>query len=189
MATLTRPAEHATESVPARLTSADVWRQIEASSFAVLGYVTPSGQPRSSGVVYKAIAKRLYTAVAPESWKARHIAGALSVAVTVPVHRGGIMALAVPIPPATVSFHASAVVHPAGVMKVGSLSRQLESLLPAERRESAVVLELIPEGSFLTYGLGVSLLDMRKPALAQARVPVDTNPGRSEEPAAAAVLR
>ena len=35
-------------------------------------------------------------------------------AVTVPVRRGGILSVAVPIPPATISFHGAAVVHPAG---------------------------------------------------------------------------
>ena len=39
------------------------------------------------------------------------------VAVTVPVRRGGILSLVAPIPPATVSFHGTAVVHPAGSLR------------------------------------------------------------------------
>ena len=35
----------------ARLTTEQVWHQIAEASFAVLGYVTPAGEPRSSGVV------------------------------------------------------------------------------------------------------------------------------------------
>ena len=38
------------------------------------------------------------------------------------------------------------------------------------------ILELIPQGDFLTYGVGVSLLQMREPAQAQARVPVGVEP-------------
>jgi hypothetical protein len=34
------------------------------------------------------------------------------------------------------------------------------------------LIEVIPEGEYLTYGLGVSLLKMRTPAAARARVPV-----------------
>jgi hypothetical protein len=34
------------------------------------------------------------------------------------------------------------------------------------------VIELTPEGNFLTYGIGVSLMAMRDPEVAQARVPV-----------------
>src|SRR5512144_2098411 len=54
-----------------RLRSEQVWHAISKASFAVLGYVTPTGEPRSSGVVYKTLDRRLYVAVAPESWKAK----------------------------------------------------------------------------------------------------------------------
>jgi hypothetical protein len=110
-------------------------------------------------------------AVAPDSWKALHIAASRRVAVTVPVRRGGLLSLVTPIPPATVSFHATAIVHPAGSSKAGSLAKELGSLLPAERRASACLIEVIPEGEFLTYGVGVSLSTMRTPAAACARVP------------------
>jgi len=110
--------------------------------------------------------------VAPTSWKALHIAAAKTVSVTVPVRRGGVLALLAPIPPATISFHASAVVHPAGSAEIASISRELKSLLPEERKDAAVIIELLPKGVFLTYGLGVSLMDMRKPELARASVPV-----------------
>lgn len=45
-------------------------------------------------------------------------------------------------------------------------------LLPAERQASVCIIEVIPEGAFVTYGLGVSLLKMRTPAAARARVPL-----------------
>src|SRR5215211_818741 len=156
----------------ARLTSKQVWHALGKASFAVLGYVTPSGEPRSSGVVYKTIGRRLYVAVAPDSWKARHIAASGRVAVTVPVRRGGILSLVAPIPPATVSFHATAILHPAGSPQVRSRLQELGSLLPAERRTSACVIEILPEGAFLTYALGVPLRRLRDPAAARARVPV-----------------
>jgi hypothetical protein len=123
-------------------------------------------------VVYKTVGRRLYVAVAPEGWKARHIAASGRVAVTVPVRRGGLLSLLAPIPPATVSFHATAIVHPAGSPAARSLSQELASLLPPERQASACLIEVIPEGTFVTYGVGVSLLQMRSPAAARARVPV-----------------
>ena len=156
----------------ARLTTEQVWHQIGKASFAVLGYVTPSGEPRSSGVVYKSIGRRLYVAVASDSWKARHIAASRRVAVTVPVRRGGILSLLAPIPPATISFHGAASVHPAGAPQVRPLLKELGSLIPVERRTSACIIEILPEGAFLTYGLDVSLSKMRDPAAARARVPV-----------------
>src|SRR4051812_11609227 len=106
MAIATRPEKRAVSTTTRmHATTEQVWREIEAASFAVVGYITPAGEARSSGVVYKAVHGRLYFAVAPESWKARHIAITKQVSVTVPVHRGGILALVAPIPPATISFH------------------------------------------------------------------------------------
>jgi hypothetical protein len=159
------------EALP-RLTSEQVWRQISKASFAVLSHVTSAGEPRSSGVVYRTLGRRLYVAVAPDSWKARHVAVDGRVSVTVPVHRGGVLALVMPIPPATVSFHGRAIVHPAGSPKVGPLLDELGSLLPAERRTSAAIIEIVPEGAFVTYGIGISLAKMRDPGSARARVPV-----------------
>jgi len=156
-----------------RLTSEQVWRQIEKASFAVLGHVTPSGDPRSSGVVYRTIGRRLYVAVAPGSWKARQVAASGRVSMTVPVRRGGLLSLLMPIPPATVSFHGSALVHPAGSPEVRPLLEALGPLLPADRRASAAIIEIVPEGSFVTYGIGVPLTQMRDPAAARARVPGD----------------
>ena len=155
-----------------RLTTEQVWHALTKASFAVVSYVTPAGEPRSSGVVYKTVGRRLHMVVAPDSWKARHITASGQVAVTVPVRRGGLLSLVLPIPPATVSFHARAIVHPAGAVDVNALSKELASLQPAERRASGCVIELIPEGEFLAYGLGVSLAEMRHPAAALARVPV-----------------
>ena len=93
-------------------------------------------------------------------------------AVTVPVRRGGLLSLVLPIPPATVSFHAAAVVHRADSPRVRPLLKEPASLLPQERRASAAVIEIIPEGWFVTYGVGVSLLRLRDPAAAGARVAV-----------------
>ena len=170
-------AESPTTARTSGLTSEGVWDHVARGSFAIISYITPSGAPRSSGVMYKAIGRRLYVAVAPDSWKARHITASRRVAVTVPVRRGGVLSSVAPIPPATISFHATAIVHPAGSRKARSLSKELASLLPAERRASSCIIEIIPEGEFLTYGVGVSLSKMRTPAAARARVPVTQEGG------------
>jgi hypothetical protein len=153
-------------------TGEQVWQAVARSSFAVLSHVTPAGEPRSSGIVYKTRGQRLVAAVAPGSWKARHVAANGRVAVTVPVRRGGIFSLVAPIPPATVSFHGTAVVHPAGSPQARALLDELRTLVPAERRAGASVIEITPAGAFRTYGIGVSLRAMLSPAAAQARVPV-----------------
>jgi hypothetical protein len=155
-----------------RLTSEQVWHAIAKASFAVLGHVTPSGEPRSSGVVYRIVGRRMFVAVAPDSWKAKHVAAGGRVAVTVPVRRGGLLSLVAPIPAATISFHGAATVHEAGSPQVRSLLKELGSLLPTERQDAASIIEIVPDGAFVTYGVGVSLMKMRDPAAARARVPV-----------------
>jgi len=156
----------------ARLTAEAIGRALERCSFAVLSHVTPASEPRSSGVMYALVDHRMYVAVAPDGWKARMITNGDEVAVTVPVRRGGLLALVAPIPPATITFHARATVHPAGTLDIGLVSKDLKRILPEARQASTCVLELVPEGRFLTYGIGVSLMDMRDPALALGHVPV-----------------
>jgi len=149
-----------------------VWRALEKASFAIVSHVNAAGEPRSSGVMYGAVDRRLYVAVAADGWKAHQIASGQEVAVTVPVRRGGLLSLLAPIPPATIPFVARATVHPAGSLDIGSVSKRLERLVPEARKAGSCIIELVPEGRFLTYGIGVSLMDMRDPALALARVPV-----------------
>ena len=169
-ATIDRPqAQTATGPV---LTTERVWHEIEKASFAIISYVTPGGKPRSSGVMCAARNHRLYVVTAADSWKARRISTGDEVAVTVPIRRGGLLSLVAPIPPATISFHATATVHPAGSVSIEKVPKKLASQLPKERRSAGCLLELAPEGNFLTYGLGVSLQDMAKPAAALAHMPV-----------------
>jgi len=154
-----------------RLTTERVWNVLEKSSFAVISYVTPTGKPRASGVMFAAADHRLYVVTAADSWKARQISAGDEVAVTVPIRRGGALSLVAPIPPATISFHARATVHPAGSVSIESVSKKLAARLPQKRRNGCL-LELEPVGVFLTYGVGVSLPAMAKPAAALAHVPV-----------------
>jgi hypothetical protein len=55
----------ASQPTAARLTTEQVWDRLADGSFAVVSYVTPAGEPRSSGVLYKSVGRRLYVAFAP----------------------------------------------------------------------------------------------------------------------------
>jgi hypothetical protein len=167
----TRP-KPATTRPATRLTAEQIWHQLEGTSFAVLTHVTPHGEPRSSGVVHVATDHRLFVAVAPDSWKARQIEDGQLVSITVPVRRGGLLALVFPIPPATITFQARAIVHREHPASGSSLPTELRRLVPADRRDQAVLIEIVPEGRFVTFGIGVSLNDMRSPDRARADVPV-----------------
>jgi hypothetical protein len=150
----------------------DVWRELAKASFAVVSQVTPTGSPRSSGVLYVVVGRRMYVAVAEDSWKATQIAANGAVAVTVPVRRGGILSLLFPIPPATISFHGTATVHPVSSLEGSPVARELNRLLPPERHDGYRIVQIRPDGQFLTYGVGVPLMQMRIPSRARRRVSV-----------------
>jgi hypothetical protein len=159
----------------ARLSAQQVWGVISRNSFAVLSHVTPGGAPRSSGVVYTTVDRRLFVVVGRNSWKARHIALSGRVAMTVTVRRGGVLSLLFPIPPAAISFEGTAIVYQPETRQTANTPEALEKLapmLPPYRREEVAIIEIVPEGYFLTYGIDVSLMQMRDPTLASARVPV-----------------
>jgi hypothetical protein len=88
------------------------------------------------------------------------------------VRRGGVLSLLFPIPPATITFHGRATVYPAGSPAGVPLLTKLAKLLPPDRRDSACLIGVAPEGHFLTYGIGVPLMAMRRPQAARARVPI-----------------
>jgi hypothetical protein len=56
------------------VTTARVWQVLAKATFAVVSEVTPTGEPRSSGVLYGLADRRLYVVVGKDSWKARHFA-------------------------------------------------------------------------------------------------------------------
>jgi hypothetical protein len=154
------------------LSTEQVWQVLTKTSDAVLGHVTPKGAPRTSGVVYAVVDRRLYVAVAPDSWKARQIASGDPVSVTALVRRGGVLSLLFPIPPATISFQGVVTVHPPGSPGARPVMARLARFLPPGRRDSVCLLEIAPQGHFLTYGIGVPLMAMRHPDQARGRVPV-----------------
>jgi hypothetical protein len=77
------------------------------------------------------------------------------------------------IPSATITFQGEASLHNVGdypVETVHSLLRGLET--DVEKTAEIVIVEIKPKGDFITYGVGVPLLTMRKPEEARGRAPV-----------------
>ncbi len=154
------------------LTSEHVWKELAKRSFGVMSHVAESGEPRSSGVVYGVRGHSILVVVDAGSWKARTIREGQVLAFTVPVRRGGLLAMLFPIPPAAISFHARVHVGEPGLLDRSSLPPKFARLLPPSDHPTRL-LELAPEGNFLCYGIGVSLMAMREPEKSQARVPVE----------------
>lgn len=156
-----------------QLSSAQVWQAIEKEVFAVIGMVTARGEARTVGVVYIAQGGKLYIGTGKETWKARHIRQNPHVSITIPIAKRIPFMPWIKIPAATITF--------SGVARVLASAETPPDLLRAVFRDTAdnaaqmadsCLIEVTPQGEFVTYGVGVSLTEMRDPAKARGRAAV-----------------
>ena len=155
------------------LTSDQVWEVIEKQNFGVLGMVTAKHEARTTGIVYILGGRRLYIGTWTEMWKTRHVAQNPNVSLTIPIHKRVPFMPWIKVPAATITFSGRADVHAALDVPRTLLARFYHDM--AEDREKMArysLIEVTPEKEFLTYGIGVSLLDMRDPEKARKRAPV-----------------
>lgn len=152
--------------MPLPTTAHDIWSVIERWPFAVLGFVTPRGEPRAAGVMYIVRDRKLWVLTGPDTWKARHIRANPHVSVTVPVQRLPIRIRQAP--PAVISFSGVATVHPidgvADDIRI-ALTRGLEGI------GDTCAIEIEPASHFVSYGIGIPAWHMRYPHKSLARVP------------------
>lgn len=159
--------------MPAPISTALVWTEINRRFFAVLSYVTPRGEARSAGVVYVVRDGRFYIRTDSDSWKARHIRLNPSVALNVTIPKRVPFVPWIRIPEATIAFRGTARVIDGDAVEadvVQALARV--TVHDADDVAGIGFIEVTPAGHFATYGVGVSLLGMRNPAKARARVAV-----------------
>lgn len=154
------------------LTTAQVWRTVARQPFVVVAMVNRRGEGRSVGVTPAIDGADLWIAVQDGDWKTAHLRHQPEVSVTVPVRRGGLLALVAPIPPATVTFCATAHVMPADAAPEPVRRRLLRGLKPSDDvLAGTVTVRLTPHGDLVTYGVGVPLLRMVDTERARGRVP------------------
>ena len=150
-----------------------VWRHVENNNFAVLGWVNDRCEPRSAGIVYTVHDHQLLIATDGEAWKARHIAANPAVSVTVAIPRRVPLMPWFKVPAATATFQGEAKLHDQHELLPAAIAPLFKGhkLTPEAMRRTRII-RVVPQGHFVTYGVGVSLLAMRKPAEAVARLPV-----------------
>ncbi len=159
--------------MPASISTDQIWREIRKHSFAVLAFVTPRGEARCAGIVYAARDTDIYIATDIGSWKTRHITQNPHVALTVTIPKRIPFMRWVQIPPATITFQGDASVHDSRDVPPEIPRVLLRDLDPGTTGFSDVcILRVRPKGEFVTYGVGVSLLTMRRPEEACGRAPV-----------------
>ena len=155
------------------LTSDQVWEVIEKHNFGVLGMATARDEARTAGIVYIVDGRRLYIGTWTEMWKTRHVARNPHVSVTIPIHRRVPFMPWIKVPAATITFSGKADVIAALDSPHELLERFYHGVASDEEEMARYsLIEVTPTGEFLTYGIGMSVLDMRDPQKARRRVPV-----------------
>ena len=157
----------------APLTTDLVWSEIEKRSFAVLAYVNPKGAARTAGILYVVKNRRVHINTATDSWKVKHIRQNPDVALNVTIPKRIPFMPWIQIPQATIAFGGKATVTPAtnadpDVARV-LLRRYADD--PNTIAEMSII-EVVPSGHFMTYGVGVRLMEMANHEKARGRVPV-----------------
>ena len=156
-----------------QLSSDLVWNEIKKELFAVLGMVTAKGEARTAGIVYIVHNQKLYISTRTREWKTRHIQSNPNVSITVPIAKCVPFLPWIKIPQATITFAGQAKVYePKNVEGeiMHALLRGQET--DPENLTGLSVLEIEPRGEFVTYGIGIPLMQMRFPEKARGRAPI-----------------
>ncbi len=158
-----------------QLTAEQVWEAIEKELFAVVGMVNAGHEARTAGLVYIVRDRKLYLSTGRDTAKARHLAANGHVSVTIPIAKRVPIMPWLKIPQATITFQGTA-----RLFDAAAASPELRRALFQHKADDqalvagACIIEITPVGEFVTYGVGVPLLDMREPEKARGRAPVQS---------------
>ena len=157
----------------AEISSNQVWEAINKQLFAVLGVVTKTGESRTAGIVYAVQDGKLYITSQKQAWKVRHIAQNPHVSLTIPIHKQILFMPWIKIPAATITFSGTASLLAYQDVSDETIQKLFRGMILSEaEKDDMRIIEVTPVGDFITYGVGVSLMEMREPAKARGRVAV-----------------
>jgi len=155
------------------LNAQSVWQEMEKQVFAVLGMVTAKGEARTVGIVYVIHGRTLLISSGKSAWKVRHIAQNPHVSLTIPIHKRIPVMPWIKIPAATITFSGEATILAPADLPADALNPLFRGMeLDPDFLADTAVIQVKPVGEFITYGVGVSLMDMRQPEKARGRVVV-----------------
>ena len=154
------------------ISSERVWKELEKELFGILGMVTAKGEARTVGIVYIVHQKRIFIATGDEAWKARHVRSNPNVSMTVPIAKRIPFLPWIKIPAATITFSGQAVVTPAEQVDPGVLRALFNGKeTDADMIKEMCVIEIQPVGDFITYGVGIRMMEMMDQEKARGRAP------------------
>jgi len=150
-----------------------VWKVIENELFAILGMVTRNRESRTVGIVYIVNDRKFYIGTGLETWKVRHLKENPNVSLTIPIAKRVPVMPWIKIPQATITFAGKAVIitgQDAPIDLLQSVFRHLAD--DQEFMKDNCLIEITPVGEFITYGVGIPLMQMRDPERSRGRASV-----------------
>jgi len=154
------------------LTTREVWEAMEGSIFGVLAFVNRNGEPRSAGVCYVIDGSSLLISSGVDSWKVRHIERNPKVSMTITVPKHIPFLPFIKVPAATITFQGEAEILRVTDVDSPVVARLLRGLdLGRHAVEDTRLIQVTPRGDFVTYGIGMPLMQMRKVDQARGRAP------------------
>ena len=146
-----------------QLSSKQVWTEIEKNFFGVLGMVTAKGESRTVGINYVVDDHKLYIGTLKTMWKTKHVARNPHVSLTITIPKRVPLMPWIKIPAATITFSGIA-----KVLERSEVNANVRQKIYLHEAESELcVIEVTPQKRFITYGVGISLLQMRFPEKAR----------------------
>jgi hypothetical protein len=135
--------------------------------------VSAKQEARTAGIMYVAHGGKLYITSKSDAWKVRHLVNNPHVSLTVAIPKRVPLMPWIKVPAATITFSGVATVIPATetdpeILRL--LYRAIGDDASNLAASSTIIIE--PTGDFVTYGIGVSLMEMRDTVRARGRAPV-----------------
>ncbi len=156
-----------------QLTTEQVWQEIEDNLFGVLGMVTAKGEARTVGIVYVVDDHKLYITASKAAWKVKHIVDNPHVSLTIPLAKRLWVLPCLKTPAATITFSGVARILENRDVNAAVLDKLYHDVAKDEQAMAAsCVIEVTPQKDFITYGVGMPLIQMRFPDKARGRVAV-----------------
>lgn len=152
------------------LTAAQVWNAMSDANFAVVGMVNAAGDPRTAGVVIATQRPVIYFMSGRTAWKVRHIEGHPAVSVTVAIPKRIPFLPMIKVPAATITFRGRATVADPGQAPATVVKALTGGLELGDTAGDMAIVEITPEGDFVTYGVGMRVDQMRDTDFARGRV-------------------
>ena len=142
------------------------------ANFAVVGMVNAAGHARTAGVVIATDRPLVRFMSGRREWKVRHIESNPHVSMTVPIPRRIPLLPMIKVPAATITFQGTARLVDLADTDPHVITALTGGLELGDTAHDMTVVEIAPEGDFVTYGIGMRVDKMRDTQFARGRAPV-----------------